>query len=109
MKLVYLAGPYTGQEENSFKILTQYAARLMLSGYAVFSPITHSHPIATQNKMPGSWEFWAGQDLAILQSCDTLMVLKMPGWEKSLGVTAEIKEAKFHGLEILYLDYYPIE
>ena len=44
-KKIYLAIPFSGIEEKSFKAATEIAGLLISKGYIVFSPITHSHPI----------------------------------------------------------------
>jgi hypothetical protein len=45
---------------------------------------------------------WLAGDVEILKRCD--VVFAMPGWEKSEGARAEIKEARRLKLEIIYAE-----
>ena len=71
----------------------------------VFCPIAHSHPIAIIGGAPGTdWEFWARQDLALLDKCDRLTVARLPGYDKSKGVQAEITYAMQNGIPVQFTD-----
>ena len=111
-KLAYLATPYTSNDpvvkEERFQRVNRVAAKLMAKGEYIFSPISHTHPIAVVGDLPGNWEYWDGFDRAILDCCYKLYVLKLDGWHESTGVQAEIKIAAELGLEIEYLDYWEI-
>jgi len=102
--MIYLGCPYSHPDpaivQKRFEYVTRVAGALMKRGYVVFSPITHSHPIAMLEKMPGTWEFWAEQDLHILALCDELHVLELPGWQQSVGLRAEINAAVHAGLRV---------
>ena len=107
MKKVYLATPYTGtsqQQEARFKYVNARAAELMAAGILVFSPISHTHPIAVAGDLPTGWEFWREYDFTFIQWGDELYVLMSDGWQESTGVTAEIEFAKELGKPIVYLD-----
>ena len=59
-KLVYLALPFTAHPEKSFEIANKVAAKLMEQGVIVFSPISHSYPIALEmsnKELMTSFEF----------------------------------------------------
>lgn len=94
MKKIYLAGPYSHQnmhvKEHRFKKLNIAAAKLMNEGYLVFSPISHTHPIALAGDLPGGWDFWEEYDRTFIEWCDEIHVLKLTGWAESTGVSAEI-------------------
>jgi len=105
MKKIYLAIAYAGRESESVKEANRYAADLMKKGNVVFSPISQNHTIADQEDMPTGWKFWEAVDLPFIEWCDVLCVV--PGWEKSIGVNAEIKYAKKLGKEIVFLTPYP--
>jgi len=107
--LIYLASPYTDSDpavmEKRFQVVNKVAAELMKQGYLIFSPISHTHPIAVAGGLPRGWEFWARYDRCILRACIGLMVLKQSGWEESKGVRAELKLAAEMKLSIEYCDY----
>jgi hypothetical protein len=102
---IYLAGPYSGQEKHSFGCLTYMAGVLQKLGHVVFSPVTHSHPVACSQHMPTDHEFWMAQDLSFLHDwADELWVLKLPGWETSRGVQEEIRTAEEMCLTVRYCE-----
>lgn len=76
----------------------------LIEGMCVFSPITHCHPMAQTHVMPRTWSFWGKLDRQFIEASDGLLVLKMPHWEESEGITAEIQWAKELGLPIDYLE-----
>ena len=84
----------------------RYAARLMDAGHAVFSPIAHSHYVADHldDEKRLDHEFWMRQDLAILQAAERLVVLRLPGWERSRGIAREIQEATRLSIPVEYMD-----
>lgn len=102
MKLIYLAGPYTRNEEGSFDALNRYAARLIEAGFMVFSPISHTHPIAMVGSLPTDFEYWKEYNFRMIKNCDVLVVLMLRGWKLSTGVTAEIKIAEKIGVPVKY-------
>jgi hypothetical protein len=109
-KKIYLAIPYSGMEEESFRIANEVTSKLMLQGHIVFSPISHSHPIAISHQLPGTWEFWKKFDESFIEWCDELhaIVIGENGMElmaKSKGVTAEIEIAKSLNKPIGYVRY----
>lgn len=94
---VYLAIPYTNIEESSYNQATE-ATMLIINeyGHNVFSPITHSHPLAKLG-VKGTWDFWQHLDYQYIDWADEVWVLiPKEGIQKcfnSTGVVAEIKYA----------------
>ena len=111
-EMVYLATPYSHDDdvvkEERFQRVNRVAAKLMEKGEYIFSPISHTHPIATVGDLPGGWEYWDGFDRAFLECCCKMYVLMLDGWEESKGVQAEIKIAKELNIDIEYLDYWRV-
>lgn len=107
--MIYLAIPYNDPDhtvrEFRYKAVNKVAGKLMLEGHHVYSPISHSHSIAKTYNLPRGWEYWSEHDKKILKICKKLIVLKLPGWDKSLGVTAEIKFAQENNIPIEYMEY----
>jgi len=106
--LVYLATPYTDDDpyimEKRFRRASTAAARLMQIGLHVFSPISHTHPIASLGGLPRGWEYWRQYDLAILSCCARMIVYKQPGWDRSKGVASEIAIAQKLGIPVEYME-----
>lgn len=74
-----------------------------LREHFVFSPICHSHTIALVGDLPGSFDYWREYNRWFLERCDEVWVVMLPGWDKSVGVNAEIKMATLLGKPVKYL------
>ena len=109
--LEYLALPYTDDSEEVMSFRASISdiiwADLSNQGRFVYAPISSAHHIAKKYDLPRDWEFWEGLDSLFITKCDRFLIITLPGWEDSVGVTAETKVAKAHGLEIDYIDPTP--
>jgi hypothetical protein len=105
--LVYLASPYShpdaGVREHRFREVNRVAVDLVRLGMQIYSPISHSHTMATEGDLPKSWLFWRAHCYAILRACSRVIVLMQDGWEDSVGVQAEIAIAREKGLPVEYM------
>lgn len=103
----YLAGPYSHPDRavrvQRFEQLNAFAAQLMTAGELVYSPISHTHPIAEAGALPLDWEFWKKYDTAFIEHSRRVVVLMLDGWRESKGVTAEIEIAKTLGTPVEYV------
>lgn len=112
MKKLYLACPFSHRfflvRWYRYVLVTYYAARLMKAGYVVFSPITHSMPVAffLPKRLMQSWTFWKRQDIPWLIQCDVLGIIPLKGWQGSVGVTAEKQTAERLGMPVIMIDRY---
>lgn len=92
--LGYLATPYSkfpGGIDAAFREAASLAARLLGAGYVVYSPVTHTHPIAVHGGLdPLAHELWLPFDEAMMRVCDALLVAMLPGWNESCGIRQEI-------------------
>jgi hypothetical protein len=106
--LIYLATPYShpdpAMREGRYLMACKAASALLQQGLHVFSPIAHTHQIA-QYGLPTGWDFWESYDRLYLDRCDALYVLKMDGWEESVGVQAEIRIMEEMGKPVTYLEW----
>lgn len=106
--MTYLACPYSHPDpavrQWRFEQANRAAARLMAEGHLVFSPISHSHSIALAGGLPLDWKFWQEYDQAILAQCERMIVLRVPGWDGSIGVGEEVMLAQGMGLPVEYID-----
>lgn len=107
-KKIYLAIPYSGIEEDSFKIANEVAAKLMNEGHVVYSPISHNHPIAVAHDLPRGWDYWKDNDTEFVKWADELHLVIITNYHldgeelcrRSKGVTAELEIAKELGKPI---------
>jgi len=106
--MIYLASPYSHDDpkirEERFNKVNKAAASLMSQGLIIFSPISHTHPIALAGALPLGWAFWHEYDYEFISMCNKVLVLKLEGWENSIGVNAEIAIAQELCIEIEYID-----
>ena len=110
MRRVYLASPYSHEDpcvrESRWVEVTKAGAQLMLEGNRVYGPITMSHSFSRY--LPpetNTWEFWKNVDIPELLLSDLVVVLMLPGWQQSVGVTAEIQAAKDAGIPVAYMEW----
>lgn len=105
----YLSTPYSKYDqgtEQAYRDAALAAATLIKQGMFVFSPVVHAHPIATIGGIdPLSHDKWLPLDIAMLDACDGLIVIMMPGWEESFGIKIEIEHAKATHKHISYLSW----
>lgn len=105
---IYLATPYNHSDYNirvnRFNNINKIAASIMNDGHIVYSPISHSHPIAECGNLPKDWSFWEKYDRTFLEWADELWVYCCDGWKESSGVNAEILIAKELNKSIRYIE-----
>lgn len=98
--MIYFASPYTHEKdevmEHRYNLTALAAAQLIDAGYHIYSPICHSLGISRWLRYPwkSRFEDWAAYNRDMISRCDSMIVLELPGWEKSIGVQAEIRHAK---------------
>jgi hypothetical protein len=96
LELIYLAAPYSDDDEKVIEErmakLCKVDAILMDRGSFTFSPLL-KHFVRPYGKLPGNWEYWKDYCFATLPKCSQVYVVALEGWEKSTGVSEEIKLA----------------
>lgn len=114
LKKIYLAIPYTGNEEESFQMANEVAAQLIALKQYVFSPISHSHHIAATGLVHDTYDTWLDLDEQFLNWCDEVVVvvpnnrglIKGIGLVlKSKGVIQEILWAKQQNKDVSFVAY----
>ena len=104
--MLYLASPFGHPDpivrHTRYELVLEAAATLIKRGMLVYSPIVHNYHLLKFDLPPG-FDFWRAFDLQILPRCEKLGVLKIDGWDKSVGVKEEISEAKRLGIPVMYL------
>jgi hypothetical protein len=104
--VIYLAAPYStglspevpASEAMAARAarINRAAARLMLAGAPVYSPI--SHGVSIEPHLPeqaaADHDLWMGHCYQMLRHARELWVLQLPGWRKSRGVQLEIAQAR---------------
>lgn len=109
MAKVYIACPYSHVDKevmvSRFKQVNKVAGKLMREGHIVFSPISHSHPIAEEIGGHLDHDFWLNQDFEFIRWCSDLYVLALPGWGDSTGIKRELEYAALMGKKIMFIQF----
>ena len=66
---------------------------MLNKGIHTYSPVIHCHQIAQDYSLPKDFTFWKEYNFAMIEKASEVLVLGIPGWRSSQGVTAEIKYA----------------
>lgn len=106
--LVYLATPYFHSDpsvmEQRYIDGAMVAAKLIQQGFDVFNPIANNHEAATRSGSPLGWDYWSEFDRRMIALCDVLVVAKLPGWARSVGIAAERRFADDLGKPVFMVD-----
>lgn len=111
----YLATPYTlypGGIEAAFDMACLAAARFIMAGVPVFSPIAHSHPVARRGGLdPLDHSLWLAIDRSMMNGACGLIVWQEISWERSYGVRKEIEHFNLQKKPVFHVDPndFPIE
>lgn len=98
MKLVYIAGPYRGQNEYVVERNRRRAEAMMMNiaaaGHAPLCP----HTMTRYCDGTITDEYWLSATMEMLRRCDAMVCCE--GWEDSDGTAAEIEEAYRLGIPV---------
>ena len=110
-RIEYLGLQYTDSDplmENwRADISDRIAADLFVHGKIIFAPVSTWHHTARKYDLPGTFEYWAELDEEFIKISKKLLIITLPGWEDSVGVTGEIELANKYNIPIEYIDPYP--
>lgn len=101
--MIYLASPYSHETTSTRFIRHRYAcqaaARIIVEGFEIYSPIAMTHAIhewsykhpckhiaRLHNKRP---DFWYKFDETMMDRCARLVILGIDGWKESEGIAHE--------------------
>ena len=102
---IYLACPFSAPDPEVRKArvatIAKITAGLIAEGHIVFSPVAYTAEIQKHADPPAGWYNFTLRQLA---ACTHLLVVKLDGWQKSLGIKLEIAFAKGAGMPIEYME-----
>lgn len=105
--MIYLAQPYTSHDpaimQERYFIACKVIADLINKGYKVFSPIVYGHYLV-QYGTGSEFADWEEFDKWMIDNCSRFVVLRLEGWEESVGVKEEIEYADSLGKYVEYMD-----
>lgn len=104
----YIGSPYSRYAEGlepAFVAACRIMGRLIKAGVPVFSPIAHTHYISIHGGMdPLDHSIWMPADEPMMRAAHGLIVVKLPGWDSSYGLSIEIEAFGKAQKPVLYLD-----
>jgi len=90
---IYLSGPMSGYHDMNREAFKNATLDLRQQGHEVTNPVETDCAVDS-----GRWSDFLKKDIALLTTCDTVVVL--PGWEDSKGARLEVFTAFDLGLAI---------
>lgn len=104
----YVGSPYSKYVDGLFmasEMVCKITAILTEKGIPVFSPIAHSHAVAFAGGLdPLDYEKWMALNRRLMAVAYGMIVVKLPGWEESVGVLEEIDTFHALGKPVHYLE-----
>ena len=91
--------------EMRYQHTMEVTACLLSQGLIVYSPIVHCHELAKVHGMPTDAQFWWRYDRAMLALASELRLLKLDGWQQSVGMRKEARFAIEREIPITYINY----
>lgn len=111
--MIYVSGPYTSDDIDvqveRYRAHKRYTASLIRMQLVAFSPIVHCHELAIDYELPKGYEFWRVQCLGMLAKAEMMHVMKLEGWEDSVGTQDEIDFAMSNNISLIYTNVGLIE
>lgn len=107
--ILYVASPYTHESADlrdwRFRMVCRATAALIKKGWLAYSPIAQTIPLNAHGDVGGKWADWADYDTRFLHKCTAgFAILKLGGWDRSVGVTAELESARKYGFPLYSVD-----
>lgn len=108
MKIVFIAGPYTGEGtfesiEKNIREAEKYQTALANQQVGFFCAHNHTEHFSSKKGATPPEQFYYDLDFVFLKKA-TDAVLAMPGWKDSWGAKKEVEWAKTSGLKVFYPD-----
>lgn len=111
MSYTYIACPYTNKSKEiealRYREVREFVAEYARRGQIVYSPILHFHDAAVVHGLPTAAAFWKEHNATMLRHASRLLVYRLPGWDRSVGVAFEIDLAQRLHIPIDYVDALP--
>lgn len=105
--VVYIGSPYThadsGVQISRWAQISQIVALLINEGHWPYSPIAHSHSVATYGNLEGHFDFWQDFDREMIRRTDEFWIALIDGWRDSKGLKAEQEFAKAIGKPVKFV------
>lgn len=104
-KLLYVAGPYSGDIKNNIQRAEEVSIDLIRNGFHVITPHKNCAGYEKYEDKNINHSTWIDMDNDLISRCDAIYV--MENYEKSLGTRNEIDYGIALKLPIIYAQDYP--
>lgn len=111
-KFIYVASPYsTGADMELMTVRADMTAlgmgQLILKypHYFFYSPVCHFRPIALQQNLPHTKDFWWKMNKFMLDRSDEMKILNIPGWNESEGIQQETDYCNEIEIKVTLIDW----
>lgn len=106
--LVFVSCPYTGPAEIvewRMKKFSEYVAEMETRGqFHAVSTLYNQLVLDRGIALPGDYGFWQSYSHSLILVSSRVDVLKLPGWQDSVGVQDEIEIAKSRNIPVNYIN-----
>lgn len=93
--MIYIASPYTHSDPfvraQRYRAARNFLAWCLERNRWAYSPIVHLHELVIVQKLPTDAGFWRDYNEDMMSICAGIIVLCVPGWKESKGVTYELE------------------
>jgi len=104
----YMASPYYHKDPTvrhaRFQAACLAAGWAIKNGLYLYSPIAHTASIANFCDLPHDFNFWEKFDTVGIGSCKDFYILRIPGWDESVGVWREINITEDLGKDLYFIE-----
>ena len=95
--LVFISAPYSKVDDKELLMQTiaRFSGEYMIAhpGQYAVTGLMHHYALLECPSLGTDYAFWKDWCELFLSRCDKVIVLQLPGWETSTGVSEEIKLA----------------
>jgi len=108
--IVYIASPYSDEDKTvvaeRVKAAGLVAAKLVAKEVHAISPVVYGTTLMEYGPMKedDSWKSWQHFCNSMIDISEAVYILKIPGWDTSLGVSGEKLRAATRGIECFLID-----
>lgn len=107
--MIYLASPYSHASptvrQERYEAARDYTAQCIHEGQRIFSPIVYAHELAIFHNLPFTADYWEQFNREMILAAGKVRVLKLSGWDLSLGVRSEIALATGLSIPVEYIPW----
>ncbi len=95
--MIYIGSPYSDPDpqtrDDRALLVGAFAIHCVKKGLIVYCPIASWHTLAVLHDLPSGFLYWQRLNLGILRYCSEMYVLRLDGWDTSLGLREEMQAA----------------